>query len=253
MRGMNTKLVELITKRERIIREIINWFEDNAPFADAVIGISGGKDSTIAAALLVRALGRSRVVGVMMPNGEQKDITDAQRVIDLLGIKGKYINIGNTYNALKNELALGETYMTEQAKTNLPPRLRMATLYAVAQSLPREGIVINTCNASEDYIGYSTKFGDSAGDFSVLGNLLVSEVIEIGDTLSELPEDLIHKTPSDGLCGKTDEENFGFTYDDLENYITKGTTGIEIIDKKIKFMHDNSRHKYNPIYTCWKI
>lgn len=129
---------------------------------------------------------------------------------------------------------------------NLPPRIRMATLYAISQSLPHGGRVANTCNRSEDYVGYSTKFGDSAGDFSPLANLMVHEVIQIGYELL-LPINLISKIPSDGLCGKTDEDNLGFTYAHLDAYIMYGTSGIEEIDKKIASMHDHNLHKLNPM------
>ncbi|MEE3344922.1 MAG: NAD(+) synthase, partial [Bacilli bacterium] len=132
-------------------------------------------------------------------------------------------------------------------KINLPPRIRMSVLYAIAQSC--NGRVINTCNRSEDYVGYSTKYGDSAGDMSVLGNLFVSEIIAIGDELG-LPYELVHKAPSDGLCGQTDEDRFGFTYNDIEHYIKNGTTNNIDIDNKIKSMHKASRHKYKEMYIC---
>lgn len=217
-----------------IINWIRDWFEKNGPKASAVIGISGGKDSTIVAKLLVEALGKDRVVGVMMPNGEQKDISDSKRVVDLLGIKSYTINIEKAYNGILE--SLNESLETsEDTKINIGPRLRMTTLYAIAQSLPNGGRVCNTCNASEDYVGYSTKYGDSAGDFSPCSNFLVTEMLQIGDALG-LPYDLVHKIPSDGLCGKTDEDNLGFTYAELDRYILTGKIDSkekqEIIDRK---------------------
>lgn len=221
---------------------IREWFKVNGPKASAVIGISGGKDSTIIAKLLVDALGKDRVVGVMMPNGTQNDIQDSQRVIELLGIRSYTINIGSAYMGLLDQL----NNPSQATKENIPPRLRMTTLYAIAQSLPEGGRVCNTCNLSEDYIGYSTKYGDSAGDFSPCCEFTVTEMLQIGDALG-LPEELVHKTPSDGLCGKTDEDNLGFTYEELDNYINTGeiinTEHKDNIDKR----HRINLHKISPM------
>lgn len=230
-----------------IVNNIREWFNVNGPSASAVIGISGGKDSSVAAALLVRALGPDRVVGVMMPNGFQNDIDDSHRLVEALGIQPKTVDIQAAYDGLLNQL---DMYATPDTKINLQPRLRMAALYMVAQSLPGGGRVINTCNRSEDYVGWATKFGDGAGDISILGNLLVTEILAIGDELKEIPNDLIHKTPSDGLCGASDEDKFGFSYAQLDEYILEGTTGYSNIDAKIYWMYKTSRHKYEPMYMC---
>ena len=235
--------------KDGIIKNIRDWFDKNGSKATAVIGISGGKDSTVAAALLVEALGKSRVLGVMMPNGFQSDIEDSERVVKILGIRSITENINTIYATFIQQLMTTGINVSEDTTINLPPRLRMATLYAIAQSLPEGGRVINTCNYSEDYVGYSTKYGDSAGDISILGNCFVSEVIGIGDALG-LPYDLVHKAPSDGLCGKTDEDRFGFTYDDIETYVLTGTTENSEIDAKILKMHKASRHKYTEMYNC---
>lgn len=208
-----------------------------------MVGISGGKDSSVVAALCVEALGKERVVGVMMPNGEQPDLDDSKQLIEFLGIRYAYTDISKAVSAVSDQVALNMN-VSDQTRINLPPRIRMATLYAISQSLPHGGRVANTCNRSEDYVGYSTKFGDSAGDFSPLANLMVHEVIQIGYELL-LPINLISKTPSDGLCGKTDEDNLGFTYAHLDAYIMYGTSGIEEIDKKIASMHDHNLHKLN--------
>ena len=232
---------------DRIVTNIQKWFEVNGKNCKAVLGISGGKDSTITAALLVKALGKDRVLGVLMPNGIQYDISDSQQVVNFLGIESKTVNIVDMYEAFVTNLEKEDLSISTDTKINLPPRIRMSVLYAVAQSV--NGRVINTCNKSEDYVGYSTKYGDSAGDMSVLGDLFVSEIIEIGDELG-LPYELVHKAPSDGLCGQTDEDRFGFTYDDIEAYIKNGTCGNIEIDKKIKYMHDTSRHKYVEMYVC---
>lgn len=238
--------------KDEIVQWIRDYFAQNGPRCSAVVGISGGKDSTIVAALCVEALGKDRVVGVLMPNTEQADIMDSYKVAQHLGIEYKFVNIGNTVNELLYRL---EEVMrvSEQTKVNLPARIRMATLYAVAQSLPNGGRVANTCNMSEDYVGYSTKFGDSAGDFSPLANLMVHEVKQVGHELS-LPAGLVDKTPSDGLCGKSDEDNLGFTYDQLDTYISTGSCGNEEIDRKIADMHKYNLHKLEPMpsFFGWK-
>ena len=214
-----------------------DWFEVNGKDRDgndcnAVLGISGGKDSTVTAALCVEALGKDRVIGVMMPNGEQKDISDSIRVCDLLDIKNYTFNIKDAVDAEIDVARKIGIEPTEQALINLPPRLRMATLYMVSQS--NNGRVINTCNLSEDWVGYSTRYGDSAGDVAPLAKLTVDEVRKVGLELG-LPYDLVYKTPSDGLCGKTDEDNLGFTYAALDKYLRTGECDPkikEIIDRK---------------------
>ena len=230
-----------------IVKQIRDWFEKNGPKASAVLGISGGKDSTVTAALLVRALGKDRVVGVLMPNGEQSDIADSYEVCKMLGIKYYVINIADAVKGLEDQLNAFMT-VSEDTLINIPPRVRMTTLYAVAQSLPNGGRVINTCNRSENYVGYSTKFGDAAGDFSVLGNFLVSEVLAIGDELG-LPYELVHKTPSDGLCGKTDEDNLGFTYAILDAYLTGEEIDEEIMEV-IERKHKANLHKEKSMPTA---
>ena len=193
------------------------------------------------AALCVEALGKDRVVGVLMPNGYQSDIGDSYRIVEALDINCKVVNINDAYMAMMDSLE-GVMNVSEQTKINLPPRLRMAVLYAVAQSLTRGGRVANTCNLSEDFVGYSTKYGDSVGDFSPLANLMVHEVKQIGHELS-IPADLVDKTPADGLCGKTDEDNLGFSYAQVDDFIEKGTCGIMSVDYKIQQMHQKNLHK----------
>ena len=206
--------------KEQIVEWIRNWFEENGKGCNAVLGISGGKDSSVVAALCAEALGRDRVVGVLMPNGEQFDIQVSRDLVAHLGIRSVEINIHAAYEGLMGQLktALGEN-ITPQTVQNLPPRLRMSTVYAVSQSV--NGRVANTCNLSEDWVGYSTRYGDSAGDVSPLGKLTVQEVKELGRILG-VPENLIEKAPSDGLSGKTDEDKLGFTYAVLDSYIRDG-------------------------------
>ena len=241
------------------IDNIVKWIRTQVPEGGkAVLGISGGKDSTIAAALCVRALGAENVVGVMMPNGVQHDIADSRKVCELLGIYSLEVNTKEAYEEILNSMKIALTEkgwprpdccrFNDMIKTNLPARLRMATLYTVAAMYPNSRVV-NTCNYSEDYVGYSTKYGDAAGDFSPLGGLTVREVLAIGDAL-ELPYSLVHKAPSDGMCGKTDEDNLGFTYEQLDDYIDgKKELVPEEIRRRIEQLNRATRHKYQPIPT----
>ena len=233
---------------ENITAWIKEWFDNNGPKASAVIGLSGGKDSTIVAALLVRALGKDRVVGVLMPDGEQKDIDDSKKVTEILGIKSHIVNIHPAVEGEKKALEAAGVTLSKDALINTPPRIRMATLYAIAQSLPNGGRVANTCNASEDYVGYSTKYGDAAGDFSPCSDFLVCQMRAIGDELG-LPSDLIHKTPSDGLSGMSDEDKLGFTYDTLDKYVLTGICEDEETKKKIDHLHAINLHKLQTIPT----
>lgn len=224
---------------------IRDWFKQNGPNCNAVIGISGGKDSSVMAALCVEALGKNRVVGVLMPNDYQADLADSYMLCEYLDIAHTVINIGPTVESLKSHLRTN-IELSDQTIINLPPRIRMATLYAVSQSV--NGRVANTCNLSEDYIGYSTRWGDSVGDFAPLANLTSEEVVAIGDVCG-LPYELTHKTPSDGLCGKTDEDNFGFTYAVLNKYIRTGICEDEDTKAKIDAMHKKNLFKLMPIPT----
>ncbi len=213
--------------KNEIVAWIRDWFAQNGKDCNAIVGISGGKDSSVVAALCVEALGRERVIGVLMPNGEQSDIDMSRLLVEHLGIESYTINIRAGYEGLLSEVAGKLGGVSEDTRINLAPRLRMAALYAVGQS--RNGRVANTCNLSEDWVGYSTRYGDSAGDFSPLSMLCVREVKAIGRVLG-LPETLIEKTPIDGLCGRTDEEKLGFTYAVLDRYIREG----EIDDPETK-------------------
>ncbi len=218
----------------QVIRWIQDWFEENGKGCNAVVGISGGKDSSVVAALCVAALGKERVLGVLMPQGEQADIDMSEMLVNHLGIESVTVNIGETVQVLEGAITgeIGE--LSAMSRTNLPSRVRMVTLYGVSQS--RNGRVANTCNLSEDWVGYSTRYGDSAGDFSPLSKLTVQEVKAIGRELG-LPSVLVDKVPIDGLCGKTDEENLGFTYAALDRYIRTGECEPElkkILDHKRK-------------------
>lgn len=220
--------------KEELVLWIKNWFKENGDGCKGVLGISGGKDSSVTAALLVEALGKENVVGVMMPNGEQFDIDVSIALAKHLGIKAVTVNIKDAFKGLVNQLDSSGIELSRQAEINLAPRLRMAAVYAVSQSV--NGRVANTCNLSEDWVGYATRYGDGAGDFSPLSRLTVQEVKAIGRELG-LPEMFVEKVPIDGLCGKTDEDNLGFTYAVLDKYIRTGVCDDEKTKEKIDRMH----------------
>ncbi len=227
-------MFDAVKTKNECVEWIRRFFEENGKGCNAVVGISGGKDSSVAAALCVEALGKERVIGVLMPCGEQHDIDMAYMLVNHLGIKHYTVNIEKAVDAVKSEMPFS---LSEQSVVNIPPRVRMTVLYAVSQS--HNGRVVNTCNLSEDYVGYSTRYGDAAGDFSPCSGLTVTEVKDVGRVLG-LPDILVDKVPIDGLCGKTDEENLGFTYDVLDRYIRTG----EISDENVKKIIDE-RHKRN--------
>ena len=226
---------------ENVKNDCVQWirdfFEKNGKGCSAVVGISGGKDSSIVAALCVEALGRDRVIGVLMPNGEQSDIDMAKLLVETLDIKHYIINIKDAVDGLKNSIPFE---LSDQSRVNLPPRIRMATLYAVSQS--HNGRVANTCNLSEDWVGYSTRYGDSVGDFSPCSHITVNEMKQIGRLLG-LPSVLVDKAPSDGLCGKTDEDNLGFTYAELDRYIREGVIENPVSKERIDRLHKQNLFK----------
>lgn len=229
--------------KNEIVEWIRNWFEQNGKDCMAVVGISGGKDSSVVAALCVEALGKDRVIGVLMPQGEQSDIEYSKMLVNFLDITRITCNIEGAVNEVLESFE-GVVSPTPQTTTNLPARIRMATLYAISQSV--NGRVANTCNLSEDWVGYCSKFGDAAGDFSPLENLTVTEVKAIGRELG-LPSELVDKTPTDGLCGKTDEDNLGFTYAELDAYIRDGIEPSEEVKAKIDSMHEKNLFKLQPM------
>ena len=224
-----------VESAEKAAQWIRDFFEENGKGCNAVVAISGGKDSSVTAALCVEALGRDRVIGVMMPNGDQRDKPLAELLIKSLGIRGYTVNIKGSYDATMEELGKAlPCEISEQTRINLAPRLRMATVYAVSQSL--NGRVANTCNLSEDWVGYSTRYGDTAGDFSPLSKFTVQEVKAIGKALG-LPDELVYKVPDDGLSGMSDEEKLGFTYDTLDRYIRTGVIDDPEAKEKIDRLH----------------
>lgn len=223
------------------LEQIIKWmfdFKVKNNVNGVVLGLSGGKDSTVVAMLAKKVFGES-VLAVSMPNGEQKDISDVQSIINTLKLKSVTVNIKNTFEWLIKDTCID---ISEKAKTNIAPRIRMTILYSIAQSLGY--LVIGTSNKSEAMIGWTTKFGDSACDFNPIGHLTCSEVIEIGVELAnefDLDTSFIIKKPADGLTDKADEDNFGFTYKELDDYLLYNKTGPNI--DKIKNMIVWAEHK----------
>lgn len=232
---------------EQCVNWIKEWFEQNGKGCNAVLGVSGGKDSSVVAALCEKALGKERVIGVLMPKGEQFDIDYSIDLCEFLGIKYFTVNIGEAIDSIYK--AIGDSFeVSNQSKVNLPPRVRMSVVYLVSQSY--NGRVANTCNLSEDWVGYSTRYGDSVGDFSPLSCFTVQEVKAIGRELG-LPEKFIEKPPIDGLCGKTDEDNLGFTYATLDAYIREGIEPDPETKKRIDTLHKNNLFKlqYMPCFV----
>ncbi len=229
---------------EKVTEYIVKWIQQQKETTKAkgfVLGISGGKDSATVAGLLCRAVGKENVIGVMMPNGHQPDINDSKLVCDALGFKCVEVNINDSYTGIMNELGkLGEIKNPE-TKINIPPRIRMTVLYAIAQE--KGYLVCGTGNKSEEYIGYCTKWGDTAFDINPILNLTTDEVVKVGEYLG-LPKEVIHKDPSDGLSGMTDEAKIGFSYEVLNKYIRTGFCEDEGVKQKIDLKHKNSRHKF---------
>ena len=223
---------------EEVIQWIRDWFEQNGPGCTAVLGMSGGKDSTVAAALCAKALGKDRVIGVAMPDNGQA-INDADRISRYIGIRYCVAPIGAITSAMNNlKLEENDSVVDEwtvQTKQNVPPRVRMVTLYAIAQT--NNGRVVNTCNLSEDWIGYATRYGDNAGDFSPLSFLTVTEILQIGRVLG-LPLEWVDKVPDDGLPHSSpDEVKLGFTYATLDKYIREGIEPELATKAKIDRLH----------------
>ena len=230
------------------VKWIREWFGKNGPGCNAIVGISGGKDSSIAAALCAEALGKDRVIGVLMPNGEQSDIDMAKLLVDHLGIEHYVINIKGAFDSLCGEISASGIEISKDSIINLPPRLRMSTLYAVGQS--RNGRVVNTCNLSEDWVGYSTRYGDSVGDFSPMSCFTTAEIRAIGRVLG-LPSVLIEKVPTDGLSGMSDEDKLGFTYEVLDRYIRTGEIDDPETKKRIDYLHEKNLFKLR-FMDCFK-
>ena len=235
--------------RDRLV-EGVKELARRQGFERVAIGISGGKDSTVCAAICARALGKENVFGVMMPDGEQKDIADSRRVCEALGIRRRTVNIGAMHAALRdatdqNGPAAGEGEFavpySRESDINVGPRLRMTTLRYIAQALGAR--VVGTGNLSEATVGYCTKDGDTSCDFALLGALTSVEVVQVGLTMEELPRELVVKTPTDGLSGKSDEEKLGLRYADIHAWIRLGTCGDAGTDERIARKERANLHK----------
>ena len=232
--------------KDKLVAWIRDWFEVNGKDCNAIIGISGGKDSIVVAALCCEILGKARVIGIMMHNGEQKDIKDSIQVCEYLGIRNYTVNIAPMVNNILESMSASGVLISEQTRTNIPPRVRMTTLYAYSQSM--KGRVIGTTNLSEFFIGYLTRYGDGGTDVEPIGNLTVREVLALGDELG-LPYNLVHKTPIDGLNTNpdgsyvTDEQSIGFTYSELDDYLLLGIKPSDEKFEKIMNMHNRSLFK----------
>lgn len=240
---------DAVKARDNLVAEIKKLAAEQH-FSKVVLGISGGKDSTVAAALCARALGKENVYGVMLPDGEQKDISDSVRVCESLGINSRTINIGKIHRELRavtdqleSTAAEGEFDIpyNRESDINVGPRLRMTTLRYIAQALG--GRLVGTGNLSEATVGYCTKDGDTSCDFALLGSITSVEVVQVGLTMPELPRDLVEKTPTDGLSGFSDEERLGIRYADIHKYIRLGTCGDAEIDEKIANKERWNQHK----------
>lgn len=235
-------MFDALKVKNELVQWIRDWFAVNGPGCKGVVAISGGKDSSIVAALLTEALGKENVIGVLLPRNVQPDIDMSYGICEFLGIKYYEVNIGPAADAVEEGLrkALGEDGVTKQSVVNLPPRIRMAVTYAVSQCV--NGRVANTCNLSEDYVGYATRYGDGAGDFGPISRLTVQEVKAIGRVLG-LPDKYVDKVPSDGLQEKTDEDNLGFTYAVLDRYIREGVIEDPETKKRIDRLHEINAFK----------
>lgn len=242
---MSNMMFDVKKVKIEMVEWLKEWFNKNGPDCNAVIGISGGKDSSVVAALCVEALGKDRVIGVMMPNGYQNDINYSKELIDFLGIKSYEINIYGAYHSLIGEFESNFDAVSEQTKVNLPARLRMSALYGVSQS--HNGRVIGCANYSEGYVGYFTRWDLSdCCDVSPIAQLTVAEVKALGRELG-LPDKFVEKIPSDGLSGKTDEDNLGFSYSDVDSYLRKGFCDNENVEDEIVRKHNNNLFKFKPV------
>jgi NAD+ synthase len=234
------------------LNNLIEWIKvyfrrNGSDETKAVVGLSGGKDSTTVAAACVKALGKDRVIGVLMPDGEQSDIDYAKDLVKHLGITAYTVNIGDTTKSLFETISHTGLKINDVATINTPARIRMSTLYGISGIVG--GRVANTCNLSEDWVGYATKFGDGAGDFSPLSHFTVQEVKALGKELG-LPDKFINKVPTDGLCGQTDEDKLGFSYEVLDKYIREGVCEDQAVKNKIDKMHKENMHKLLPMPYC---
>ena len=236
--------------RDRLVQKIRDYTA-KAGVSRVVLGISGGKDSAVAAGLCARALGKENVYGILLPAGVQSDIQDSEEVVRALGINSRVVNIGAAHDALKasvlescEDIFNAQENAEEKEHTsdlNSLPRIRMTTLRYIAQALG--AFLCGTGNLSEATVGYCTKDGDTSCDFNPLGKLTSVEVMELGSTMPELPQHITQKTPNDGLSGVPDEVKLGISYQAIHDYIRTGTSGDPAVDAQILQKYNASAHK----------
>ena len=216
--------------------------------ADGIVyGNSGGKDSALVGILCKAAC--DNTVGIIMPcataRNFEMDKRDGEEVAKAYGIETRYADLSAVKSAEKAALA-GVTKLSPAAEANIAPRLRMATLYAVAATENR--LVSGTGNRSEGFVGYFTKWGDGACDFNPIADLTVTEIYEFLRYL-KAPKCVIEKAPSAGLFeGQTDESEMGFTYKELDTYLDGGKIDDAVLER-IQRMHARSEHKRREILT----
>ena len=247
----------MLEKKElyKHVENAIKWIKgyvENSGAKGVVVGNSGGKDSAVVIAMATKALGCDRVLAVSMPcYSLDSDVEDAELVASTFGVKMLNIDLNNTfdvYEKMINSVLNSELTMelNDESKVNSKPRLRMTTLYSIAQTM--NYLVIGTGNLCEIMVGYTTKWGDNSCDFNPIGNFTVEEVLEIGKYLG-VPENILLKSPADGLGFQTDEEKMGIKYKQISEMIETGNTD-EIAKERIINMYNKSKHKRTlpPIY-----
>ena len=205
-----------------------------------VVGVSGGVDSTVVLSLAAQIFGKDNVWGVMLPCGSQRDISDSEHIIALTGVHRMLINIADSVGSLEREYAMNLKdggITSEQAHINLPPRIRLAALYMVSQSLG--AMVLNTSNLSEDMLGYATLWGDTCGSYAPIQGLTKTEVVALAEYIG-VPRPLAFKTPADGLQEKSDEERLGLTYAAVDKYIRDGDGDLELKERVLKLFRSNA-------------
>ena len=233
---------------EKICEFVRDYYKKNN-LTGAVLGISGGKDSAVVAALLCKALGPENVYGLSLPcHSKKTDYEDAKLIADHFGFTLRKFDLTSTFDSFVENIDHHEDY--DNANQNLKPRLRMSAVYYFASMLSTNGkryIVAGTSNKSELFVGYFTKGGDSTHDIDLIADFTVSEVIKIGEELG-VPKKVLYKAPSDGLSGKTDEDKLGVTYQNIEDYIYERELDPKV-KEKVKRLHENNQHKFNiPTY-----
>lgn len=232
---------------EKELKDRVEFIKDileSSGCSGVVYGNSGGKDSALVGILCKKAT--DNVLGVIMPCQSKRnfneDMSDALKVAEKFDIETVTVDLSDVKSEICNSIEK-VSRITDAAGVNIAPRLRMTTLYAIAQS--RGALVAGTGNRSEGYMGYFTKWGDGAFDFNPIADLTVTEIYEFLRFL-DAPEEIIEKAPSAGLYeGQTDEKDMGISYAAIDNYLLTGSGEPGEIEK-IEAAHKKSLHKLNP-------